>query len=312
MLETMTSKNGTLLDVADDFITLSVQGGPEVSCFFEQRSSKLGKVIGGDDIEVSDSWQQGSSVGYFPNYQSTQEFIVDSKSASFDGHPKYGLEVDHFSLNKFDSPKNPNYIQVQSVIAEYYEKALKGARKNYSSQGQPQSPMERQEEELRREAIKAFHEEESQKQASLWEMEYQKRLTEEKRATEQAYLERLKKNMRKYGIEEPEIILAAHPLPRDEELKSKQEIEEKSRWHCNLLRGALSEQGLGRGQIDEVLNDMGETMNIDGIETTVTKMAKKWVSTRTLDAYDIPWQYDKVEAAHLSSLQIDHFVDTGI
>ncbi|KAJ5389463.1 uncharacterized protein N7496_000531 [Penicillium cataractarum] len=103
-------------------------------------------------------------------------------------------------------------------------------------------------------------------------MEYQKRFAEEKRATEQAYLERLKKNIRKYGIEEPKMILAVNPLPRDEELKSTQEIEEKS-----------------RGQINEVLNDMGETMNIDGIETTVTKMAKKWVSTRTLDAHDIPW-----------------------
>ncbi|KAJ5157748.1 uncharacterized protein N7482_008848 [Penicillium canariense] len=94
VLETMTSKNGTLLDVADDFITLSVQG----------------KVIRRDDIE---------------------EFIVDSKSASFDGHPKYGLEVDHFSLNKFDSPKNPNYVQVQSVIADYYERALESARKSH-------------------------------------------------------------------------------------------------------------------------------------------------------------------------------------
>ncbi|KAJ5157747.1 uncharacterized protein N7482_008847 [Penicillium canariense] len=172
--------------------------------------------------------------------------------------------------------------------------------------------MERHDEDLRNKVIKELHEEESRKQASFWEMEYQKRLAEEKRATEQAYLERLKKNMRKYGIEEPETIFAAHPLPRDEELKSTHEIEEKSRWYRNHLKGALSMQGLGRGQIDEILNDLGETMNIDGIETTVTKMAEKWVSTRTLDAYDIPWRYDKVEAAYLLTVQIDYFVDTDI
>ncbi|KAL4919605.1 hypothetical protein BDW62DRAFT_178723 [Aspergillus aurantiobrunneus] len=279
VLGSMTSKNGTLLDVADDFITLCVQGGPQVSCFFEQRSSKLGKVIGRDDIE---------------------EFIVDSKSASFDGHPKYGLEVDHFSLNKFDGPMNPNYIQVQSVIAGYYEQALQNARKKRLSRGEALSPMERQNEELRKEAIKELHEEERQKQASLREEEYRKRRQEEKRAHEQAYLERLKKNMRKYGIEEPQMILAAHPLPSDEELKSTQEIEEKSRWYCNLLKGALSDQNLDGGQIDEILNDMGEVMVIDGIETTVTKMANKWVSTRTLDAYDIPWQYDKVKKPPIS------------
>jgi hypothetical protein len=52
VLETMTSQSGSLLDVADDFITLCVEGGPKVACFFEQRSSKLGKVVGRDDIDV--------------------------------------------------------------------------------------------------------------------------------------------------------------------------------------------------------------------------------------------------------------------
>ncbi|KAJ5691831.1 hypothetical protein N7462_001254 [Penicillium macrosclerotiorum] len=268
----MTSRNGTLLDVADDFITLCVQGGPKVSCFFEQRPSKLGKVIGRNDIE---------------------EFIVDSKSACFDGHPKYGLEVDHFSLNKFDNPKNPNYIQVQSVITDYYKKALKTTRKSRSSRHHHQTLIERREEELRKAAIKELHEEEARKQASVWETRYQGRLAEEKRAIEQAFLERLKKNMRKYGIKEPDTILDAHPLPRDEELESTQEVEEKRNWYCNLLKGVLSKENLGGGQVDEILNDMGEIMVIDGVETTVTKMAAKWISTRTLDAYDIPWQYDK-------------------
>jgi len=53
VLDAMTSKTGSLLDVADDFISLCVHGGPKVSCFFEQRSSMLGKVIGKNNIKVS-------------------------------------------------------------------------------------------------------------------------------------------------------------------------------------------------------------------------------------------------------------------
>lgn len=110
---------------------------------------------------------------------------------------------------------------------------------------------------------------------------------------EQQYLERLRKNMAKYGIENPDKILRAYPLPDDKDLSS-QEIKEKDKWHKNQIRGELSIMGLNGGQIDEILNDTGETMMIDEVETTYTKMAKKWISTRTLDRYKIPWQNDKV------------------
>lgn len=53
VLGSMTSESGDLLDMADDFVTLCIDGGPMISCFYEQRASKLGKVIGRDDIEVS-------------------------------------------------------------------------------------------------------------------------------------------------------------------------------------------------------------------------------------------------------------------
>jgi hypothetical protein len=106
VLDTMTSDTGSLLDVSDDFITLCTDGGPEISCFFEQRSSKLGKVVGRTDIT---------------------EFIVDAASATFDGHPKHGLEVDHFSLNKFNGPTNSHYLQVRAEIVRFYKLALKKA-----------------------------------------------------------------------------------------------------------------------------------------------------------------------------------------
>lgn len=53
ILETMTSAYGDLLDVADDFINFCQEGGPAIACFYEQRSSKIGKIIGNDELTVS-------------------------------------------------------------------------------------------------------------------------------------------------------------------------------------------------------------------------------------------------------------------
>jgi hypothetical protein len=53
VLGTMTSESGDLLEMADDFITLCNEGGPLISCFYEQRASKLGIIIGKNDIKVS-------------------------------------------------------------------------------------------------------------------------------------------------------------------------------------------------------------------------------------------------------------------
>lgn len=149
-------------------------------------------------------------------------------------------------------------------------------------------------EEIRKEAIRELHEEEARKSAALRDIEYQKRLAKEKLGIEQAYRERLKKNMLKYGVADPDTILGAHPLPKDQDLQSELEIHDKERWHKCILKSILTSQGLDGGQIDEVLNDTGETMVVDGVETAFTRMAKKWVSSRTLDAYGIPWQDDKV------------------
>ncbi|KAI9689748.1 MAG: hypothetical protein M1822_009630 [Bathelium mastoideum] len=345
VLDSMTSDNGALLDVADDFIALCVDGGPTVSCFFEQRASKLGKVIGRSDID---------------------EFIVDHTSATFDGHQKYGLELDHFSLNKFNGPDNPHYVQVRAEISRFYQAALRKAERpselapvhsstnkaaplgstastessrpsqtwarlsrrpaspdlrrpdspatrpnsihgRVSSQSRPQSVIVGGEDELRKQAIKELQEEEAKKRTLLHEEQVQKRFQEEKRAAEQQYLERLKRNMAKYGIENPDEILAVYPLPDDKDL-TQQEIKDKDKWYKNLIKGELSAVGLDTGQIDEILNDTGELMVIDEIETTFTKMAKKWISTRTLNQYKIPWQDDKDdESALLIKRWVPHY-----
>jgi hypothetical protein len=336
VLNSLASEDGGLLDVTDDFVNLCTKGSPMITCFFEQRPSKLGKVVGRDDID---------------------EFVVDQTSATLDGHRKYGLELDHFSLNKFDGPGNPNYVQVCSEIRRFYDAALIKVAQSSSLTGtqhiventtiprlglhrkaqrdtetstalnpQSASPDLRHsahdaskskstsvwanlqsqarltkddEDQIKKQALKELRDEQAEKQRLSFDMNVQAQDLQKKRAAERRYLERLKSNMAKYGIDNADELLEALPLPDDMTL-SQQEIKDKYKWHKNLIRGELSAAGLDGGQIDEVLNDTGDTMVIDDVMTTFTKMAKKWVSTRTLDKYNIPWQED--EARDLPTL----------
>jgi hypothetical protein len=52
VLDTMRSDDGALLEVAEDFTDLCRDKGLEVACFFEQRKSNLGKIIGKDNIQA--------------------------------------------------------------------------------------------------------------------------------------------------------------------------------------------------------------------------------------------------------------------
>ncbi|KAH7085259.1 hypothetical protein BKA63DRAFT_499273 [Paraphoma chrysanthemicola] len=335
ILKSLASEDGGLLDVTDDFVSICTDGRPMITCFFEQRPSKLGKIVGRDDID---------------------EFVVDRKSATLDGHRKYGLESDHFSLNKFDGPNNSNYIQVLAEIRRFYDTALvRVAQSTHASEmqhiagnattpalashqevaplshtpatlshrsaspdlrhpghhvpksnstptrakirSQPKSKRDN-EDEIKKRAMEELRNEEVEKQKLSFGKDMEAQNLEEKRTTERQYLERLRINMVKYGIENSDEILEAFPLPDDTEL-SQQEINDKDKWHKNLIRGELSAAGLDGGQIDEIINDIGDTMVIDDIETTFTRMAKKWVSTRTLDKYSIPWQEDKDDPSAL-------------
>lgn len=52
VLDAMKAERGELLDVSEDFLKLSVRANLRITCFFEQRESNLGKMIGRDDIKV--------------------------------------------------------------------------------------------------------------------------------------------------------------------------------------------------------------------------------------------------------------------
>jgi hypothetical protein len=135
------------------------------------------------------------------------------------------------------------------------------------------------EQEEEKDLIKTAAEELSQED---FEKKYQERKAMEMKEkemenseAENRYKDRLVANMKKYGVQNPEEIINLDPLPDDSELKP-QEIKDKMRWYKNRVKVALLSRRVPAGQIDEIINDTGDTMVIDGVRMTYTKMALKW------------------------------------
>jgi hypothetical protein len=65
-----------------------------------------------------------------------QEFVVDQASATLGSYPSRGLPLDHYSLNKFASPKDGNFRMVQAAIKKLYTIALdRGTVSNNDDRG---------------------------------------------------------------------------------------------------------------------------------------------------------------------------------
>lgn len=165
-----------------------------------------------------------------------------------------------------------------------------------------------EEEDFRKIAIQELNQEEADKLAAAKEEEFEKRYRErlaaelkekEKKGAqaeaeaEQRYKDRLVANMKRYNVQDPEQIINRNPLPSSSDLKP-QEIKDKMRWYRNRVKAGLKELNVPEGEIDEILNDTGDTMVIDKARTTYTKMARKWISLKTLNRYNIPYIIDKV------------------
>jgi hypothetical protein len=168
--------------------------------------------------------------------------------------------------------------------------------------------VQNEEEGLREIAIEELKREEANKveaqREEEFESKYQARLAADlkkqeiemaqaKEDAERRYKDRLKANMEKYGVRDIDEIVDGHPISSDKDL-APQEIKEKDRWYKNRVKAALLERRVPDGQIDEILNDTGDIMVIDGVRTTYTRMSRKWLSERTLKRYDVPFQVDKV------------------
>ena len=238
--------------------------------------------------------------------------MVPEESATFDGHPRYGLPLDHFSLNKFPGPDNGNFKDVCGEITRLYgvamQNLLAGKRNPYqpakispkflhrtqTSSSLNKSFMEQEgEEDLIKKAAKELKEEDFEKKYQERVAADAKEREEENKESQQRYKERLVANMKKYDVPDPEEIVNIDPLPNDEDLKA-QEIKDKMRWYKNRVKVALLERHVPDGIIDEILNDTSDTMVIDGIQMTYTKMALKWISLRTLKRYGVPHIVDQV------------------
>lgn len=154
--------------------------------------------------------------------------------------------------------------------------------------------------------------EEAAKEAALKEEEFERRyqerlqLQEEQSIKDEAArrekmmeenLDRLKKNMARYGLDDGAICQIFKECPPPPTLGAhlpEEYIREQDEWYRNSLKGALLEAGLEEGEVDAVIHDPNDTMLINGVHTSITRMSRRWCSERTLKHYGIPYMRDPV------------------
>lgn len=94
LLQTIAHDNTILVDTVADF-TREIQkrtAPPGLFCFFERRSTPIGKIANLKDRPM--------------------EFAVNESSGTLPGYGKLGLALDHFNMNKFGSNKDNHYISI--------------------------------------------------------------------------------------------------------------------------------------------------------------------------------------------------------
>jgi ankyrin repeat protein len=98
----------SLRNLHDDFAVLAGEAQLRLYCFFEQK----------------DSERVRSAIRGIPkaSYKSP-DFIVDASSARHSSANTLGLAADHFRLNKYDTPKDPNFTFVSEEIRSIVRKA---------------------------------------------------------------------------------------------------------------------------------------------------------------------------------------------
>lgn len=264
-----------------------------------------------------------------------QQFVVDETSAKLGANRAIGLPTDHFKLNKFAAPEDGNYLDVAGEVSRLYTEALKLASERRSSKSDSAGDLEQYRRLIAKQELKL---EEAAKEAALREEEFERRFREKLEQnvllpkddvrTGKQQVERLKRNMRRYGLGKRAVrsILQDNPTPSTED-SSHDDMQERDQWYQNSLKGALFEAGLEEGEVDAIIHDTGETMVVEGVRTSVTRMSERWLDERTLRRYDIPFMRDPVSLArprvpcisiieyrrrhnHLPSLSNDGFLFT--
>ncbi|KAG6365428.1 hypothetical protein INS49_007039 [Diaporthe citri] len=286
VLDAMEAERGELLDVSEDFLKLSVRADLRITCFFEQMESNLGKMIERDDIK---------------------QFVVDETYARLGANRAIGLPTDHFKLNKFAAPEDGNYLDVAGEVSRLYTEALELAIERRSRRTDSVGALEQYQRLVAKQELKL---EEAAKEAALKEEDFERRFQEileqnvllpkDDVMTGRQQAERLKRNMRRYGLDKRTVhrVLQDNPIPSMEDF-SHDCMQERDEWYQNSLKEALSEAGLDEGKVDAIIHDTGETMVIEGMRTSVTRMSERWLDERTLQEYDIPFMRDPEQSSIL-------------
>lgn len=202
-------------------------------------------------------------------------------------------------------------------VARLYTEALKLASERHSTRRDSAGDLEQYRRLVAKQELKL---EEAAKEAALKEEEFEKRFREKLEEnvllpkddvrTGKQQVERLKRNMRRYGLGKRAVrnILQENPTPSMED-PSHDNMQERDQWYQNSLKGALFDAGLEEGEVDAIIHDTGETMVIEGVRTSVTRMSERWLDERTLRRYDIPFMRDPVSlfTAKISYISINEY-----
>jgi hypothetical protein len=77
-------------------------------CFYETKSTDVARIVNGREIKVGQCFYSITA----SLIHVTQQFVVDKYSACLAGAEPVGMERDHFDMNKFATPDDPEYKRI--------------------------------------------------------------------------------------------------------------------------------------------------------------------------------------------------------
>ena len=127
ILHILDGNNPTLIELVDYFNKMrSYAGIPKVACFFEEKPSKVGRILENGQPKTPIVFDDRLDHKGFDAARIEDIVIVDQHSACLDltkGVKKYSFQRDHFHLNKFSSPDEADFKELAGVLTRFAESA---------------------------------------------------------------------------------------------------------------------------------------------------------------------------------------------
>ncbi|KPM38862.1 hypothetical protein AK830_g7714 [Neonectria ditissima] len=119
-LKSMTHHQEVLVNTVHNFARKVSTSVPrtQLYCFYEQKTSKVGRIAG---LDIS------------------PEFIVDEVSSSLPGSSKQGLDLDHFHMNKYLDSEDSSYKRVKAQILKMSKQAVETTEEGRAVKLSPKS-----------------------------------------------------------------------------------------------------------------------------------------------------------------------------